>query len=193
MKRIHLIIVLISTLLLTGLLGSAVADDYEVTVYTFKQSPTVQPFFASAYGYAVFPTIGKGGFVIGASYGKGLVFRNEQVTGEATMAKASIGAQLGGQAFSEIIFFENKEAYDRFTSDQFEFEASASAVAITAGAQAKAGTDGATASASTNASAAEQRNVGYRRGMAVFVHIKGGLMYEASIGGQAFKFTPLNK
>ena len=77
MKRIHFTIILTAVLLLAGLLGSAVADDYDVTVYTFKQSPTVQPFFNSAYGYAVFPTIGKGGFVIGAAYGKGLVFRNE--------------------------------------------------------------------------------------------------------------------
>ena len=93
-------------------------------------------------------------------------------------------------AFSELIFFEDKRAYDEFTTGEFEMDASASAVAITAGAQAQAGTQGAAAAASAGPATAKQAPAQYHKGMAVFVHIKGGLMYEASIGGQKFVFTP---
>jgi hypothetical protein len=102
-----------------------------------------------------------------------------------------VGFQLGGQAFSEIIFFQDKRAYAEFTSGTFEFDASASAVVITAGAQAKAGTEGGTAGASAGPATGAQASIGYTKGVAVFVHTKGGLMYEATIGGQRFNFTPL--
>ena len=166
------------------------ADDYASTIDVFKKSPVVQPYFENAYGYAVFPTIGKGGIGIGAAYGKGQVYAQGKVTGIAKMFKGSIGFQLGGQAFREIIFFEDKRAYDDFTSGNFEFDATASAVAITAGAQAKAGTEGTTAGASTGPASGAQAATDYRKGMAIFVHIKGGAMYEASIGGQKFTFEP---
>jgi lipid-binding SYLF domain-containing protein len=146
-------------------------------IAVFKKSEAVQPFFKSAYGYAVFPTIGKGG--IGGAYGEGQVYAGGKVTGTASLAKLSIGFQLGGQAFSQMIFFEDKRAFDEFTSGNFEFDATASAVAITAGVQAKAGTEGATVA---------QAEIGYHKGMAVFVHAKGGLMYEAAIGGQKFSY-----
>jgi lipid-binding SYLF domain-containing protein len=100
----------------------------------------------------------------------------------------SIGFQLGGQAFSEIIFFQDKRAYDEFTGGNFEFDASASAVAITAGVQVKAGTEGATAGASAGPATGAQAETSYRKGMVVFVHAKGGLMYEAAIGGQKFSY-----
>lgn len=169
----------------------AFANQYQDTINIYSNSPIVRPFFSSCYGYAVFPLVGKGGFIVGATYGKGRVYRQGQLIGEAAMAKASIGAQLGGQAFSEIIFFQNQAAFDRFTSGKFVFEASASAVAIVAGAQAKAGPDGTTASKSLNTEKADQAGSGYRNGMATFVHIKGGLMYEATIGGQSFDYKPL--
>ena len=124
------------------------AEDYSKTIRVFKDSPVVAEFFKNAYGYAVFPTVGKAGFVIGGSYGKGQVYRGGKVTGKSSLVEGSIGFQLGGEAFSEIIFFQDKRAYDEFTSGQFEFGATAQAVAITAGAQAKAGTEGATAGAS---------------------------------------------
>ena len=177
--------------LLFGLSPVANADDYSETINIYKSSPTVQPFFDSAYGYAVFPLVGKGGFVIGGSFGKGLVFRQGQVSGETALIKATFGAQLGGQAFSEVIFFQDQRAYEEFTRGDFEFDATASAVAIVVGAQAKAGTGGATASASTSPAEGMQFSAGYRKGMAAFVHIKGGLMYEATIGGQTFNFKPL--
>lgn len=168
----------------------ALADKYTDTIELYKKSEVVQPFFKSAYGYAVFPTIGKAGIGIGGSYGTGQVYRGGKVTGETSLIKASFGFQLGGQAFSQMIFFEDKRAYDEFTSGEFEFDASASAVAITAGVQAKAGTEGATASATAGPATGSQAETRYHKGMVVFTHAKGGLMYEASIGGQRFSFKP---
>jgi lipid-binding SYLF domain-containing protein len=107
------------------------------------------------------------------------------------MVKVSIGFQAGGQAFSEIIFFEDERAYNEFTSGDFALGANASAVAITAGVQAQAGSSGAGAGASAGPATGAQAGRGYTKGMAVFVHIKGGLMYEAAIGGQKFSFEPL--
>jgi lipid-binding SYLF domain-containing protein len=138
----------------------------------------------------VFPTIGKGGIGIGGSYGEGQVYKQGQVTGTASLAKISVGFQFGGQAFSQLILFEDERAYNEFTSGDFEFDATASAVAITAGAQAKAGTEGATAGASAGPATGAQAKTGFHKGMAVFVHAKGGLMYEAAIGGQKFSFKP---
>ena len=183
-------ILLVMMILVSNSPSLAQADSYSKTIEVFKSSPAVQPFFEDAYGYAVFPTVGKGGIGIGGAYGKGQVYRGGKVTGTASLVKATIGFQLGGQAFSEIIFFQDKRAYDEFTSGSFEFDATASAVAITAGAQAKAGTEGATAGASAGPATGTQARTNYRKGMAVFVHTKGGLMYEAAIGGQKFSFKP---
>ena len=166
------------------------ADKFTDTIDIYKKSEAVQPFFKNAYGYAVFPTIGKAGIGIGGSYGTGQVYKGGKVTGEVSVIKGSIGFQLGAQAFSEMIFFKDKRAYDEFTSGEFEFDATASAVAITAGAQAKVGTEGATAGASAGPATGEQAKTSYHKGMAVFVHTKGGLMYEAAIGGQKFSFKP---
>ncbi len=179
-------------LLAIGLNFSAVAyaDDFSKTIDVFKKSPVVQPFFKTAYGYAVFPVVGKGGLVVGGAYGKGQVYRGGEVTGFATVLELSLGWQAGGQALSELIFFEDRRAYDEFVSGSFEFGAEASAVAITAGAEAQAGTQGATAGASAGPQAGKQVEAGYNKGMAVFVHATGGLMYEAAIAGQKFGFTP---
>jgi len=181
---------LIMFILALALANPVRADKFTNTIDIYKKSEAVQPFFKNAYGYAVFPTVGKAGIGIGGSYGKGQVYKGGKVTGEVSLIKGSIGFQLGGQAFSQMIFFEDKRAYDEFTSGEFEFDASASAVAITAGAQAKAGTEGATAGASAGPATGAQAKISYHKGMAVFVHTKGGLMYEASIGGQKFTFKP---
>ncbi len=166
------------------------ADSYSNTISVFKKSDATKPFFKNSYGYAVFPTVGKGGIGIGGAYGKGKVYKKSKFTGTVSLAKLSIGFQLGGQAFSEIIFFQDKRSYTEFISGSFEFDASASAVVITAGAQVKAGTEGATAGASAGPATGEYADINYLKGMAVFVHTKGGLMYEAAIGGQKFSFTP---
>ena len=167
-----------------GFSNIAMADSYSNAVDVFKQSPAVQPFFENAYGYAIFPTIGKAGVGLGGAYGGGKVYQGGKLTGTSSIVKLSAGFQLGGQAFSEIIFFQDKRAYDEFTTGEFAFDAQASAVAITAGAQVQAGTKGMSASATAGP------KTKYNKGMAVFVHTKGGLMYEAAIGGQKFNFTP---
>ncbi len=170
---------------------AAEVEDYSSTINVFKDSPALAKFFEKSYGYAVFPTIGKAGFVVGGSYGKGQVYRGGKVTGKTSVVEGSIGFQLGGEAFSQIIFFQDKRAYDEFTSGNFEFGATAQAVVITAGAQAKAGTAGMSAGASAGPKTGVQAETEYVKGMATFVHSKGGLMYEASIGGQKFSFEPL--
>jgi len=189
-KNYRFPVVLIGIVAALILCKPAHADKFTDTIDIYKKSEAVQPFFKNAYGYAVFPTIGKAGIGIGGSYGKGQVYQGGKVTGEVSMIKGSIGWQFGGQAFSQMIFFEDKRAYDEFTSGNFEFDASASAVAITAGAQAKAGSEGATAGVSAGPATGTQAKANYRKGMAVFVHTKGGLMYEATIGGQKFTFKP---
>ena len=190
MKRFCLItqIIILAMIFMTSV--AVFADSHADTIAVFKKSPAVMPFFETAFGYAVFPTVGKGAVVVGAAYGKGKVYRGETATGTATLAKMTIGYQLGGQVFSEIIFFEDQRAYDEFTSGSFEFDANASAVAITAGAQAQAGSMGTTAGASVGPSTGKQAGTSYHKGMAVFVHAKGGLMVEASIGGQRVIFEP---
>ena len=189
MKIVRFFVLLVMAILVSSSANVAHADKYSDAIETFKRSDVVKPFFKNAYGYAVFPTIGKGGIGIGGAYGKGQVYRGGEVTGIAKMFKGTIGFQLGGQAFSEIIFFQDKRAYEEFTSGEFEFDATASAVAITGGAQAEAGTQGASASAGAGGPGAQAETT-YHKGMIVFVHTKGGLMYEAAIGGQKFSFKP---
>ena len=182
----YLLVILFAT-------SSAAADQFDATIKTFKESREGNQFFQSAYGYAVFPTIGKGGYGIGVAHGKGQVYVEGKVTGKSAVTKVSVGAQVGGQAYSQIIFFEDKRAYDEFTSGNFEFSAQVSAVAITTGAQAQAGTAGKSASANPGARDAGAQEAKYHKGMAVLVHAKGGFMYEASLGGQKYNFQPIKK
>jgi len=176
-------------LLLAGIVhaGQAV-QDYSKTINMFKDNPTVTPYFTSAYGYAVFPMIGKGAALIGGAHGKGQVYTGDAVTGFTSMTQITIGFQLGGQAYSQVVFFKDKGAYEDFTSGNFEFDAQASAIAITASVQTGVGTTGTSASSGTGGSAGMQANTSYRKGMRTFVIGKGGLMYEASIGGQKFNY-----
>lgn len=184
---------LIALLMLAGWTAAVAAEveDYSSTINAFKESPAAKKFFDDSYGYAIFPTIGKAGWVVGGSYGQGQVYRDGKVTGKTSVVEGSIGFQFGGKAFSEIIFFQDKRAYDKFTSGAFEFGATVQAVVVTAGAQAKAGTGGTTAGATAGPKTDVQADINYLNGMAIFVHSLGGLMYEASVGGQKFTFTPL--
>jgi lipid-binding SYLF domain-containing protein len=165
------------------------ADEYTETIDIFKNAVESSGFFGHAFGYAVYPTIGKGGVGLGAAHGIGRVYRQGKYVGNTKMTQLSIGFQLGAQAFRQIIFFENEQAFKKFTSGNFEFGAQASAVAITAGAQAAATSTG--SSAGAGISDRKSTTVGgYHDGMAVFTVAKGGLMYEASISGQKFSYTP---
>lgn len=132
-----------------------------------KQDGGLKRWFDTSYGYAIFPSVGKGGVVVGGAYGQGLVYEQGKVIGTSALSQATIGAQLGGQAYREVVFFEDKSALDRFTQGDFQFSAQASAVAVTAGASADAD---------------------FRDGMAIFTMQKGGLMFEASVGGQRFSY-----
>jgi lipid-binding SYLF domain-containing protein len=168
------------------------ADKYSDTTDLFKKADESASFFSKSYGYAVFPTIGKGGIGVGGAYGSGRVYEHGKYVGDTSMTQLSIGFQLGGQGFSQMIFFEDKRAFDEFTSGNFEFGANVSAVVITAAASGSAGTSGATAGASAgkkDAATAAQ----YYKGTAVFIITKGGLMYEASVSGQKFSYKPLGK
>lgn len=132
-----------------------------------EADPGIETFFENAAGYAVFPSVGKGGFVVGGAYGKGLVIVNQQVDGYTTMTQATIGFQLGGQKYAQFIFFRDQVALEHFKRGNFEFGAQASAVAATKGASADAN---------------------YDRGVVVFTHAGGGLMFEGSVGGQRFTY-----
>jgi lipid-binding SYLF domain-containing protein len=184
-----MILSMCAVLVLAGASGGVVrADSYDDTIHAFKGAGKSGTFFAKSFGYAVFPTVGGAGFIVGGAHGKGRVYAQGVLTGDSTMNLLSAGFQAGAKAYSEIIFFADKRALDEFESGHFAFAADASAVAITAGAEANAGTNGVSSEAS-----ADSLNAGtsgdYHNGMAVFTVAKGGLMYAATISGQKFTYT----
>ena len=166
------------------------ATPYSETIDVFKKAGASATFFKSAYGYAVFPTVGEGGFIVGAAVGKGRVYVHRHLVGDTTMTQLSAGFQAGGKAYSQIIFFADKRALDEFESGTFEFAAGASVTAITASAGGSAGTTGATANASGTVDNATTASPGYNKGMAVFTIAKGGLMYAATLSGQKYSYKP---
>lgn len=132
-------------------------------------NPDLKKYFHGAYGFAVFPVITKGGLGIGGAAGKGLVFDSKVVTGMSKMSQATIGAQAGGQQYMEAIFFENKKALDNFTGGKVKWSGQVSAIALEKG---------------------TSIDMKYNDGVAIFTKGKGGLMAEASVGGQSFKYHP---
>lgn len=143
-------------------------DEANLTIRKFKFSdPDIVRFFENSAGYAVFPSVGKGGIGLGGAYGRGVLYEKGAVTGYCDLTQATIGFQLGGQAYREIIFFENAQTLMNFKSETFALSAQASAVAAKAGAAAVAK---------------------YERGVAIFIDGEAGLMAEASVGGQKFNF-----
>jgi lipid-binding SYLF domain-containing protein len=179
-------------LLFTLPLGSALADEdaakYSSALKTFQDAGESGSFFGESYGYALFPSVGKAGLGVGGAYGKGRVYASGKWVGDTSMSQLSIGWQAGGQAYSQVIFFEDKRSFDEFTGGNFEFSADASAVAVTAGVSGSAGSTGSSAGASAGKSDASTAGA-YRKGMATFTVAKGGLMYEAALAGQKFKYT----
>ncbi|MFC1688194.1 YSC84-related protein [Pseudomonadota bacterium] len=176
--KIMAVLTALMTLVGTSAYAAATAEECQATFAKFKDLGNVPQLLAQTYGYAVLPTIGKGG--------TGCVFAAGEHTGNISMGQVTIGFQLGGQSYSQLILFQNADTYKEFTKGNFEFGADATAVALTYGAQAGATTKGASASAGDTKGAAA-----WKRGMAVYTIAKGGLMYEASIGGQKFKYKPL--
>jgi lipid-binding SYLF domain-containing protein len=165
------------------------ADQYSDAVELFKNAGESAGFFKNSYGYAVFPTIGKGGLVVGGAYGSGRVYAGGTYVGDTSMTQLSLGIQAGGQAYSQIVFFQDERAFKEFTNGSYEFGADVNAVAITAAAGASAGTTGASAGASGGKRDASTSG-SYYKGMAVFTVVKGGAMFQATVAGQKFKYTP---
>jgi lipid-binding SYLF domain-containing protein len=172
---------------LTLTVGVAQAGKYEDTVALFREAPESATFFKHSYGYAVFPTVGEAGFIVGAALGHGRVYAHGKLVGDSTMTEVSAGFQAGGKAFSQIIFFRDKSALAAFETGSFQFEAGASAVAITAGVSASAATNGASSTASLTDRDANNAGA-WSNGMAVFTVAKGGLMYAAKLDGQHFSY-----
>jgi lipid-binding SYLF domain-containing protein len=167
---------ILSLLLVTGFAGSALADKEkdeltekvkEAKATLLEKDKGMEKLMKDAAGYVIFPSVAKGGLGVGAATGKGQVFEDGKVCGEARLTQVSIGFQAGGQAYSEYILFEDQTSLDNFRKGNFEFSAQVSAVAVTAGVSA---------------------NAKYENGIMVLTIAKGGLMYEASVGGQKFKY-----
>jgi lipid-binding SYLF domain-containing protein len=135
-----------------------------------SEDPTFGRFIDNAYAYAVYPTVGKGGLIAGGAYGKGEVYEQGKMIGYSDLSQVTVGAQIGGQSYTEVVAFENKAALDKFISKEYAFDAAVSAVALKSGAA---------------------KNARFQDGIAVFMYIKGGLMAEAAVGGQRFRFTPV--
>ncbi len=167
--------------------GAAHAGSYGDTIATFKTAAPSAHFFHDSYGYAVFPTVGEGSFIVGAAHGDGRVYAHGVRVGTASVTQLSVGLQAGGQAYSEIIFFKDQQALDAFESGNFQFGAGVSAVVITAGASASANTSGTQASASGGQNDARVAGA-YTNGVVVFTIPKGGLEGGASVEGEKFSF-----
>jgi lipid-binding SYLF domain-containing protein len=172
-------------------MGVAHADNYTDTVKMFKNAGQSAAFFHKSYGYAVFPTIGEGGFIVGGAGGKGRVYVRGHYVGDTTVGQVSVGFQAGGKAYSQIIFFEDERAVTEFESGNFEFAAGVSAIAITAAAGGSAGTTGNSAGVSGGKNDATTASTGFQKGMIVFTIAKGGLMFAAAVAGQKFSYTPI--
>lgn len=174
MKRWIVVAVLVAIIGLVdsvGLEASELEENAAEAIALFQETDSsLQAFFDDSYGYAVFPKVGKGGMGLGGAHGKGLVYRSGEIVGRTSLTQFTVGFQLGGQVYQQVIFFEDQGSYDDFTGGNFELSAQASAIAAAAGVAA---------------------NAKYRYGVAIFTLGKGGLMYEASVGGQKFSFTPL--
>lgn len=186
----RLALLTLTTLVWLGANVPAQADEFDSTIELFENAGESGEFFDKSYAYAVFPTVGKGGLVVGGAHGVGRVYERGRYVGDVTLTQVSVGFQAGGQAYSQIVFMQDLRAFKEFTSGEFGFGAGVSAVAITAGANAMASTSGSSASVSGGKKDAKTAGDFYK-GMAVFTIAKGGLMYEASVGGQKFNYKPL--
>lgn len=179
MRRHFLSATVVLTTLATARIPSLHAQDEQhqtrcgQTVALFKQTdPHLEKFFSDAVGYAIFPSVGKGGFILGGAAGTGCLYQGGAIVGQAKLAQVTVGLQLGGQSYAEVILFQSDDAIESFKGNSFEMSAQVSAVAASSGASA---------------------NAKYRLGVLVFTIAKTGLMYEASVGGQKFSFKPLAK
>lgn len=178
MKKMYMLMAITAAILISGCATAperpegktALSAQVNEAIAAFKaKDPTIERFFMDSYGYAVLPKIGKGAFILGGAFGQGEVFRQGTLVGYCSVTQATIGASVGGESFREIIFFRTHADMEIFLTGEFTLSLQATAVAMDAGAAAKAD---------------------YRDGLAVFVMADQGLMIDASIGGQKFKYLP---
>jgi len=175
-KMIILALLLISAALVPRTLAAqsdrekVMQESREAKTAFIKSDASMEKLFADSYGYVIFPNVGKGAVIVGGAGGNGTVYEKGKAIGTANLVQATVGAQVGGKAYREVIFFEDKAALDRFRENKFEFSGQVSAVAVKSGVSATAK---------------------YTDGVAVFTEDRGGLMAEASVGGQKFTFKPL--
>jgi len=168
----------VATVLIAGLaiVGKTYADDVSdanETVTRFKKTdPALDRFFKDSVGYAVFPSVGKGAFIVGGAHGSGILYERGEPVGHASLTQATVGFQFGGEAYAEIIFFGTEQVLSNFKSGNFAFSGQVSGVVLASGAAA---------------------NANYQWGVAVFTAAKGGLIVDASLGGQKFSYTPIEK
>lgn len=146
-----------------------IADSKNAKEAFIKTDPSMAALFQSSYGYVIFPKIGKGGFIVGGSGGDGILYEKGKAQGIVKTGQITVGAQVGGQTYREVIFFENEEALNRMKEGKAEFSSQISAVAVKSGVS---------------------KNAKYTEGVSVFTQDLGGLMAEATVGGQKFKYTP---
>ena len=146
-------------------------DSNEALQTMLEKTPKLESYYNESFGYVVFPKVTKAGIGVGGAMGKGIVFKNHEVVGLSKLKQASFGLQFGGQQYSEVIFFKNEESFEKFTNGKVKFDGQASAVGLKDGASI---------------------DLDYQDAVAVYTLTKGGLMYEASIGGQHFKYEPIN-
>jgi lipid-binding SYLF domain-containing protein len=173
LSSLIVILVLVGAFATTADEEKSMGQQVKDSIQLFKKDSTnVAKLFDTSYAYAVLPSVGKGGAGIGGAHGEGQVFEKGKLIGTCEMTQFTIGLELGGQKFDEVIFFESKDALDPFRGGEWGMSAGVNAVA-------------AASSASADAK--------YKNGVMVFTISKGGLMVEASVGGQKFKFTPLDK
>ena len=179
MKKLRFVS-LIATLVLAGAVMTS-ADEESTDLHNEvkdgitlikKTDSKIQKLFDTAYGYAIFPSVGKGAVGIGGAAGQGEVYEKGTLVGTVHLTQFTIGLQLGGQSFAEVIFFEDKDTMDKFKGSEWAMSAAASAIIAAEGASADAK---------------------YKQGVIVFTVPKNGLMFEASVGGQKFHFVPLDK
>ncbi|WP_051268226.1 YSC84-related protein [Terrimonas ferruginea] len=159
--------ILFSPFVLSAQSSRIVQDSKTAKAEFIKADANMAKLFTSSYGYAIFPNVGKGGVVVGGAAGAGAVYEQGKLVGGAELKQVSVGAQIGGQAYREVVFFENKAALDRFKANKVEFSAQLGAIAATEGASA---------------------NAQYTDGLMVFTQTKGGLMAEATVAGQKFSY-----
>ena len=175
MKKFNVLKMSVLSLLFTALLPTGImaqdeklkTDADNAKAEFVKSDGLLQNLFDNSAGYVIFPNVGKGAIGVGGAAGNGILYEKGTAVGHAKMKQVTVGFQFGGQAYREVIFFESQEALDQFKGGKFELSAQASAVAVTKGASG---------------------NVKYRNGVMIFTQEKGGLMYEASVGGQKFDY-----